>query len=167
MKRVFSRRRNHNVWKGIAAGAIGGLVASWVMNQYQVLWSKASGRNGSEESSVTSEVAETVSERLLHEPLDESQKKAASPYVHYAFGTGIGAFYGGLAEAAPAATRGAGMPFGAAVWLEADELALPALGYAKSPTKMGLSTHAYALTSHLVYGLAAEGVRRLVRRVWK
>lgn len=31
-----------DVFRGLAAGLIGGLVASWTMNQFQVLWSKVS-----------------------------------------------------------------------------------------------------------------------------
>jgi hypothetical protein len=30
------------VWKGLAAGLIGGLVASWTMNRFQDVWSKVS-----------------------------------------------------------------------------------------------------------------------------
>ncbi len=31
-----------DVWKGLAAGLVGGLIASWTMNQFQALLSKAS-----------------------------------------------------------------------------------------------------------------------------
>ena len=57
----------------------------------------------------------------------------------------------------------AGLPFGAAFWLLADETAVPLLGLSKGPTEYPLSTYAYALASHLVYGLTAEAVRRAVR----
>ena len=33
-------RDDSNVWKGLAAGLIGGLVASWTMNRFQDVWSK-------------------------------------------------------------------------------------------------------------------------------
>src|ERR1044072_8374605 len=29
-----------DVWKGLAAGVVGGLVASWVMNGFQEMWSR-------------------------------------------------------------------------------------------------------------------------------
>ena len=29
-----------DVWKGLAAGLVGGLVASWTMNRFQDVWSK-------------------------------------------------------------------------------------------------------------------------------
>ena len=33
-------RDDNNVWKGLAAGLIGGLVASWTMNRFQDVWSQ-------------------------------------------------------------------------------------------------------------------------------
>jgi hypothetical protein len=41
---------------------------------------------------------------------------------------------------------------------------VPALGLSKSSEEYPLSIHAYALTSHLVYGLTTEVVRRAVRK---
>ena len=40
-----SSPRKSDVWKGLAAGVIGGLVASVVMNQFQALLSKLAGEN--------------------------------------------------------------------------------------------------------------------------
>ena len=63
-----------------------------------------------------------------------------------------------------AATTGAGLPFGAAVWAIADEGIVPAAGLSKSPTEYPPAIHLYAFASHLVFGLTAEVVRRAVRR---
>ncbi len=79
-------------------------------------------------------------------------------------GATSGAIYGAMAELLPSVTLGAGLPFGTAVWLIADEATLPALGLAKSPTEVPVSKHAYALASHFVYGLTTDIVRRVVRR---
>ena len=81
-------------------------------------------------------------------------------------GAASGAIYGGVAELVPDVTAGAGMPFGAAVWLVADDITLPAVGLAKWPTEYPVSTHAYALASHLVYGLTTEAVRRAARSIF-
>jgi uncharacterized membrane protein YagU involved in acid resistance len=97
--------------------------------------------------------------------LTNREKEIAGAAVHYAFGMGSGALYGVLAEAAPQVTKGAGLPFGAFVWLTADEGMVPLLGLSKGPTAYPLSTHVYALASHLVYGLTTEIMRRAVRRV--
>ena len=53
--------------------------------------------------------------------------------VHYAFGAFTGAFYGALSELEPGAAGGAGVPFGAAVWLIADEMGVPLAGFAGAP----------------------------------
>jgi uncharacterized membrane protein YagU involved in acid resistance len=70
-----------------------------------------------------------------------------------------------LAEVAPGVTAVAGLPFGTLVWAAADEGLVPALGLSKSPAEYPLSIHAYALASHLVFGLTTEVVRRGVRGV--
>jgi len=189
--RIF-RRNNSDPLKGMIAGAAGGLVASWVMNQFQALWSRmAYGverphgaqalQQGSPRHGVARELQErgrdreaddaairtavVVSERLLGLELAEREKKEmAGAVVHYAFGVATGGLYGAIAELKPATTAGAGLPFGAAVWLIADEIIVPALGLSKPPTEYPPSTHAYSIASHLVYGLTTEIVRREVRR---
>lgn len=158
-----------DVLKGLAAGVIGGLVAAWTMSQFQNLLSKMSEESrGQSESSgndepATVKVAEAISEGALGHELTKSEKPLAGEAVHYAMGATSGAIYGVMSELAPSVTIGAGIPFGTAVWLIADDVLVPALGLSKSPTKYPLSTHAYALTSHFVYGLTTDLVRRLVR----
>ena len=79
-------------------------------------------------------------------------------------GAGTAAAYGVLAEVAPIVTAGDGLAFGTSVWLLADEVAVPAAGLSKSPRTIPLTTHIYALVSHLVYGWTTEIVRRAVRK---
>jgi putative membrane protein len=112
----------------------------------------------------TVETAKVISKNVFGHELKESEKKQAGAAVHYAFGTLTGGMYGAMAEVAPQVTMGTGVPFGAAFWLAADEVAVPALGLAKGPGAYPLSTHVYALASHLVYGATAELTRRCVRR---
>jgi putative membrane protein len=76
----------------------------------------------------------------------------------------MGGVYGIAAEVAPEASAALGLPFGAVFWLAADEVAVLLLGLAKPPSEYPLATHAYSLASHLVYGLTAEAVRRVVRK---
>jgi hypothetical protein len=180
-------RQNSDVLKGLAAGLAGGLVASWTMNQFQAAWSKAvegfekphgaqsmqpsEGENAeqlSEESKenqddATVKAARAISEGVFGHELKKNEKKPAGAVIHYAFGTATGGLYGAVAEFAPEVTKAGGLPFGAAFWLVADEIAVPLLGLSKGPTEYPPSTHAYALASHLVYGLTAEAIRRTVR----
>jgi putative membrane protein len=73
--------------------------------------------------------------------------------------------YGALAELSPQVTTAAGLPFGAAFWLIADEVTVPLLGLSKGATEYPVSTHVYSLASHLVYGMTAEISRRALRHV--
>jgi uncharacterized membrane protein YagU involved in acid resistance len=181
------REDNGNIWKGIVAGFAGGLVASWTMNQFQAAWTRlaentekphgaqsmqpAQGSSGDqsqdaqEDDDATVKAAEAISEGVFDHELQESEKRPAGAVVHYAFGTASGAMYGVLAEVAPQVTTAAGIPFGAAVWLLADEVSVPLLGLSKGPTAYPLSTHVYSFASHLVYGATAELSRRAVRQI--
>jgi hypothetical protein len=109
--------------------------------------------------------ARIISERYFQRRLTPRERRVAGPLMHYGMGTLLGACYGGLAEFTPYATKGFGAPFGAAVWLGADELATPAAGLAPSPTRQPLVTHARALAAHLVYGATVEVTRRGMLRL--
>jgi putative membrane protein len=117
-----------------------------------------------DQDDATVKTAKAISEGIFGHKLTEDEKKPAGAVVHYAFGTATGGLYGAMAEVAPEVTAGAGIPFGAVFWLTADEVAVPLLGLAKGPTEYPVSTHAYALASHLVYGLTAELSRRAIRQ---
>jgi len=163
-----------DVVKGIIAGVAGGLLASLVMEQFQFVWSKASEAirgasegekpKGRKAEPATVKAAQSISKNVFGKKLPKSRKKLAGEIVHYAVGTASAAIYGAAAEASPVTTIGDGLAFGTAVWLLADEISVPALGLSKGPTKFPLSTHVYALVSHLVYGWTTEMVRRAVRK---
>jgi len=181
--------RDHepSIWKGMVAGLAGGLVASWTMNQFQAAWTRIAegsdkphgaqsmkpsdgsqgeqGQDSQDDENATVKTAEAISEGVFGHELQKSEKEPAGAAVHYAFGTLSGGMYGVLAEVTPQVTTAAGLPFGAGFWLLADEITVPLLGLAKPPTEYPVSTHVYALASHLVYGLTAEMSRRALRRV--
>lgn len=178
-----------DVLKGTVAGLVGGLVASWTMNQFQAALTKAmegfqkphgaqsmqpsegsrpgqsSDQNKEDQDDATVKTAKAISEGVFGHKLKESQKRPGGTAVHYAFGTATGGLYGAAAEFAPKVTSGLGLPFGAAFWMVADEGVVPLLGLSKGPTEYPISTHVYALSSHLVYGLTAEVTRRAVRNI--
>jgi len=181
------------VWKGLAAGVIGGLVASWAMNQFQGWLGKLmegterphgaqSLQQGSPDYGIGRElqergsdeekddaavrVASAISENMFDHHLTKSEKETGGAVAHYAMSVTSGALYGVVAEILPEVKICAGLPFGAAVWLIADEGIVPALGLSKGPTEYPLPIHAYALASHLVFGVTTEVVRSAVRRAW-
>jgi hypothetical protein len=182
--------KNHsepNVWKGALAGLVAGLVASWAMDRFQDVWVVLSSGNDStrddkssdndrepssskneqpdaeSEDDATVKAASAVSKSLFAHRLTPDEKKIAGPVVHYAVGAAGGIVYGLAAELVPEVTAGAGLPYGTAFWLVVDEGLVPLVGLSKAPTAYPISTHIYALASHLVFGATAEGVRRLLR----
>lgn len=182
------RRRCEYPWKGLFAGLAGGLVASFVMNQFQQLWTKLQeSRKGARRhddqggqvqkseaqkrpereqgESATQKAARKIFRTLLRREPDEQEKKRLGTLIHYGFGGATGAAYGAAVEIEPAVSAGAGAPFGAAVWALADEVAVPAAGLSKFPTEYPLSVHAQSFVTHLVYGAMTDGVRRMLRKV--
>jgi len=185
-------RKNGDLMKGLAAGIVGGLTASVVMNQFQKLLSKLTSsdershgaqslQQGSPKRGIGRELekrgkdepeddaagrlANAISVGISGRELTEKEKEVGGTALHYAYGISMGAAYGAAAEFSSEVTVGAGMPFGALIWIGADEGVVPLLGLSKSPTEYPLSIHAYALASHLVYGLTTEAVRRTVRNI--
>jgi putative membrane protein len=176
--------------KGLASGLLGGLAASWIMNQFQMRASKLienkqrphggqSVQEGSPQHGAGAELqqlgiddrddnaaertANIIAVKTFDRELSEGEKHAGGEVTHYAFGATTGAVYGMAAEFIPEVTVGAGLPFGAAVWLVADEIVVPALGLSRGPTHIPLSKHSVSLAAHLVYGVTTDIVRRVAR----
>lgn len=192
---MVSRRKADDatsVVRGIMAGAVAGVVASAVMNQFQKLAGKlisdrerSHGAQSQQDGTPGHGVGKYLDERGLDEPddtaparlanaasvavsgdkLSEGEKEKAGTLLHYAYGTSMAVAYGAAAELVPSVTAGRGLAYGAAVWLGADEVVTPFLGLSKGAVEYPVSVHAYALASHLVYGLTAEAVRNTVRNM--
>jgi uncharacterized membrane protein YagU involved in acid resistance len=163
-------RSNGSVSEGLIAGAIGGLLASWIMPRFQSRLAHALGHTDPHEGQdedATVKTAQRISSALLGRELSAEQKRTAGPLVHYAYGTGVGALYGGLAQEHGTATSGFGTAYGAAAWALGDEVAVPSLGLGRKPTETPISQHFQLLAAHLVYGITLEAVRRLVLTVLK
>lgn len=165
-------------WMGVTAGAIGGLAGAWSMNQFQRAWNAAAerryhhqGNNVDQQESqaqgedATMKAAGWISQAAFGKPLSRQEKKQLGPVLHYAFGALSGGIYGGIVEKAHGASMGAGVPFGSALFLAADEAAVPAFGLSSPPTQHPLSTHLYGWASHVVYGAVTEVVRRYAREL--
>ena len=152
-----------NVWKGFLAGALGGLAASFTMGQFHTLLQKAesSAPQGKEDSTV--KAASAISQSIFHHKLTPEQEKIAGPTMHYGFGASVAAIYGTAAEFAPLVRTGWGMPFGAAVWLGAHVITVPAVGLSEPVTESAPRKEAAEFGAHLVYGAVVEGLRRFLR----
>jgi hypothetical protein len=173
----------------MAAGLLAGCAASWAMNAFAEAEpvhpmprqkgppardNSADGPEGGgaarqqgegNEDDATVKTATLVSRKVFEHELTEGEKKVAGPVVHYAYGSLVGAVYGGLAELMPITAAGFGMPFGIALWLLGDEIAVPALGLGASPTETPADKHADALAAHLMYGVTTDVLRRILKHV--
>src|SRR5581483_9826465 len=106
------------IFTGLIAGLASGLAASWAMGRAHRLIIKSIGReNRQQREDPTVIVAGDLSRPILHRDLTPAEKKTAGPLVHYLFGSSMAATYSLVAEFSPSVTTGAGIPFGAAVWL--------------------------------------------------
>ena len=171
--------REAHLASGIVAGIAGGLVASWVMNEFMenlgpqlqkaVQGEEAARQKPPDEleekaDDATMKTADAVVSTLTGgRHLSHEEKEKGGPIVHYAFGALMGATYGAIAEGIPEATFGFGTAFGAALFAGADLVAVPALHLSGSPSDAPVSSLATPFAAHLVYGATTEAVRMLVR----
>ena len=174
----MSERNSAHLASGIVAGIAGGLVASWIMNEFmenvgpslqkavqgEDSGSSQQGQSGDKPDDATMKTADAVVSTVTGgRHLSHEQKETGGPIVHYAFGALMGATYGAIAEGLPEATFGFGTAFGAALFAGADLVAVPALNLSGSPADSPVSSLATPFAAHLVYGTVTEAVRRLVR----
>lgn len=177
-----------HVLRGMAAGLLAGCAASWAMHSFprtepvrQPQRGSSGGKGqvggrrkkserreqgaGDQESDATVATAQVISRNIFQHELSEDEKQIAGPAVHYAYGSLIGALYGGTAELLPMVGAGFGLPFGFALWVLGDEVAVPAMGLGKGPTEVSPDVHADALASHFCYGITTDLLRRVLRHV--
>jgi putative membrane protein len=147
-----SASRERSLAKGLAAGLVAGLVGV---------------------------VAKTLAERMFPpraqpeaQPAGTSLAKRTGSTAHtpgdsipWQFGALTGATYGALAEYYPAATAKEGAAFGMALETLTHEAPLPALGISLPVGSETTRARASELTSHVVFGLTVEFVRRTLRRI--
>lgn len=162
----------------ILAGAIGGLLGSLVMSYAQRLWTlaadgraprSAGGAHDAREWQERSEgrnanelAAQAVATRLLGRRLTQRELQIGAPLAHYTFGSVMGAAYGAWAAAARCHVVPRGAAFGTALWLAADEVAMPLLSLSRPTTERPIEKHLQAFAAHLVYGVVAEFTRQSI-----
>lgn len=160
--------------KGVLAGMVGGLIGTIVMNEFHKAWSKASQALQCQEEKQQSQAQQESEDATMKaaaklaqlggKELSHQQKKTFGPVVHYLFGIAQGGLYGGVTELAR--TPGGFLPaaiFGVALFVLADEVAVPALGLSGRPSEYPVSTHLRAMAAHIVYGMSTEIARRGLR----
>ena len=142
--------RERSLAKGIAAGAVAGLVGIVAKTLAERMFARPAA---SEAKSQTALVERSPS--MLH----------TGDRIPWEFGALTGATYGALAEFYPAAAAKEGAAFGMALETLTHEAPLPALGIALPLGSESMRERAGEMTSHVVYGLTVEFVRRTVRKI--
>ena len=157
----------------VVGGVVGGLVGAGVMSAAHALASKVTrpaeskqkADSNEKEEDATVKVADALVRRTRGRPLADDAKPVAGNVVHYGFGGTIGLLYGAVAPFAPLVTIGSGAGFGAAVWLGAHAIVVPALGLARSPLRQPASKEALEFVLHLASGVTVGVVWRAAIRI--
>lgn len=145
---------------GLVAGIAAGLAASAAMAAFQSQAGKLLPESDADPATV--KAADKASAVLTGEPVAKPYRAASGQLVHYATGAVLGGIYGVLAEYRPKASAGFGSAYGIATSALLDEIGVPAAGLGPAPQDAPLAMHAYGAASHLVFGWALEGARRLL-----
>lgn len=163
---------------GALAGAAGGFLGTLAMNYAQRLWTLAiDGRppesaadehdardwqERSERQNANELAAQALARETVQRPLTRPELSIAARVIHFAFGAAVGAVHGLRVERSAARHR-TGVALGSALWLGADEIAMPVVGLSRSTLQRPLEMHLQSFVAHLVYGVVTENVRRLAR----
>jgi putative membrane protein len=151
------------VTASIVGGLLGGLLGAVVMSVAHAVGAPMvlpPAPPSAQGDDATVKVADALSRAVRGRPVAGPRKPAAGSAVHYGFGATMGALYGVVAVAVPTVTAGTGLGFGAALWVSAHAIIVPALGLAPAPLRQPLRVEIVELVLHLLYGVTAELVRR-------
>jgi putative membrane protein len=173
-------RRRTNPLAGLAAGLIGGVVATWILDNYQrgaleatrqaeraagadpvVSKQQEAAIEGQERAHA--EVAGHVAEAVAGTPLSSTQRRQAAPLVHYGVGALAGGVYGISAELIPMVRSGYGTGYASLLFLGGPQLLVPWFNLGPAPDQTPAAVQAGGLSAHLVYGVTLETVRRILR----
>ena len=156
-KELSARVQTPSLAKGLLAGLIGGIAATAAKSLAEKIYPP---RTHGE-----LEPPDVLAEKLAGHPLDDSSKLVASETIHWGFGALAGAAYGAVAEYYPAATAKEGASFGLALASLAHGTALPAFGLSAEPSNQTTREKTSEMSTHVLFGLVTEMVRRSVRKV--
>ena len=145
--------------KGLAAGAVAGLVGAGVKLICEVI---VPPRAPDREPPPGILVSNILQARRGY-GLDKQGKKKAALAVHWSFSALASAAYGGLAEFFPAATVGYGTVYGWALWAASHESTLPLLHLTPPLSQVPASEQINEFVSHGLFGASVEATRRIVR----
>jgi hypothetical protein len=171
------KRREIKLLGGLAAGVIGGLVATWALDRYQEGSLEATRRaeNAAGASPILSrrqeeqiqdqqrahaEAAVRIARSTFGKRLSRTQRRNAALVVHYAVGALTGGIYGLTAEILPVVRRGGGTGYANLLFLGGSEAVLPWFNLGRQRVQASRNG---GLPAPLVYGAVLETTRRVLR----
>ena len=177
--KVAAVKKHKSLAKGLIAGLIAGLAATAAKALAERIFPP--------QTKHPPEPQGPAAERMMGETHTALAKARQSEAFRWGLGAAAGATYGAVAEFYPEATAKHGASFGLALdaLTHPGELpvqharvvgcwpflrmsctrALPALGLAAQPVDQTMREHGSEITSYVVFGVTAELVRKLVRRL--
>jgi putative membrane protein len=147
LKLAEQARKKPRFLLGLTAGIAGGLAG-------------AAAKAVVEQIYVARETGQAPANELLAHPV--SGRRAVRHEMHWTFGAAAGGVYGMLAEVWPEITESKGAAFGALIDFALHDATLPATGAELRPAERGRATTS-DVTTHAVYGLTTEFVRKHMR----
>lgn len=156
-QRSYDNVGNKSLAKGMLAGLIGGIIATAA----KTLAEKAYPPRVHGEAEPT----RVATQKIAGDNLSAGQHELAAEAIHWGFGAVTGAAYGALAEFYPVATGKDGANFGMTLMALTHEGALPAMGLSAQPQDQTTREKSSEMTSHIIFGIVTETVRRFVRKM--
>lgn len=144
-----------SLWKGLLAGAVGGLLAAGVKAAAEVVYPPRT------EAQTPPPVV--LFRKLSSRQVDPAMEQKVFQATHYGFGLAVGAAYGALAEYEPSVTTGRGLAFGLGLNVLTHETLLPLLALSDPPTKQTAREQTSEALTHAIYGVATEITRSFIR----
>lgn len=143
--------------KGLVAGLIGGLAAAAAKSIAGRLYPGGPGK--------MQEPAELIAGRDSVYSLSGGTRGNGDEETQWGYGAAVGAAYGALAEFYPAVTAKDGASFGIALMTLTHEASSQMKSLPASSEKESNREFTNEATTHLVFGVVTEAVRRFVRGV--
>lgn len=163
---------------GFAAGVIGGIAASFMMNQFDDITDRiAENREkrlsreeprlerreeNKSETPAPVRAADAVARNSMGRSLSQREKQATSTAAQYASASIMGGVYGAVLESAPHIAKRVGAPAAIVLFLFS-HVAAPGIGSRRRMIRRS-SGMGDAFAARVVYGATSATVRRVLRR---
>lgn len=150
-----SADRSRRLFVDVACGAAAGVAAALVTSLFQRAWTKLLLPPTMSPSAgpPTEALAANVFREVTGAALKGNGKIVAGEAVHYAMGATLGVAYVLARKRRPAVAAGHGAAYGLGVWATVEEGGLALLKLKPPPWQVSPAEHAFAASSHLVFGL--------------